>query len=57
MQSYDNRVYMHNYCSTFAYIQTYANTDVSFFWLKCVKLTFFFYFASTDVVALIVIGR
>ena len=41
MQNYSNRAYMHSYCSTFAYIQTYASTNVSVFLVKCVKLTHF----------------
>ena len=48
-----NYGYMHNYCSNFGYIQTYALTDVDVF-LVCVKLTSFSIlqnYASTDAVA------
>lgn len=45
---------MHSYVTTFGYIQSYANTDVGVFWIKCVKLASFFYFGMIDAVALIV---
>ena len=56
MQSYNNRAYMCDYCSIFAFIQTYASADVSgFFLLKFVKPSTFCIlqtFATTNEVAL-----
>ena len=43
---------MHGYCSTFGYIQTYASTDMSVFFVKMCKINLFFYFAISDAVAL-----
>ena len=55
IQSYSNRAYMHYYCSTFVYIHNFASTDISVFWVKCVKLTTFCIlhnFTTSDAVVL-----
>ena len=43
---------MHDYYSTFGYIQSYASTNVSVFLDKMCKTNIFFYFGMTDTVAL-----
>ena len=43
---------MHDYYSTFGYIQTYASTDVGVFWGKMCKTSLFFYFPLSDAVSL-----
>ena len=46
IQSYNNRTYMHDYCSIFPFIQTYASTDVSGFLVKMCKTKHFLYFVN-----------
>ena len=43
---YNNRVYMHGYFSSFAFLYTFTLIDVSFFfWVKMCKMDYFLYFA------------
>ena len=51
--SYNNRAYMHGYCSTCAFMHNFTSTDVSFFLVKMCISRHFFYFALIDASALI----
>ena len=41
-----NRAQMHDYCSTFVYMQNFASTNVGVFWVKICKINHFLYFAQ-----------
>ena len=46
MPSYNNRAYMHDYFSIFAFIQVYVSTDVHSFLVKMCKTKHFLYFVN-----------
>ena len=46
MPNYNNRAYMHDYCSIFAFIQVYVSTDVHSFLVKMCKTKHFLYFVN-----------
>ena len=43
---------MHGYCNTCAFMYNFTPIDVSVFLVKMCKISYFLYFARTDVIAI-----
>ena len=52
LHRYSNCVYLHGYCSRYAYLQTYTLINVGSFLRKMCKFDHFLYYTHTGVIAL-----